>query len=276
MAWRQLLQSGGPIALAIVAAYGFDRLAAQRGLDPPGFRDPARRLAAGGLVALVLWLVCFAALGSVGQASRLPDLSGVSWLRLFAVHAMLVAAIAAWYLLGFAGHGTLGGASSWAVQLGWRAPRPGRELGLGLFLGLASWSLLIGLVLVVALVVARLAGEEALPKSPPPAILWIVALPAPLRFAVSLSAGAVEETFFRGLLQPRIGAFLSTLFFVLAHLSYDSPFLLVGVALLSVFYAVVVRLRQSILAAAVAHAAFDAIELLVIAPLVLRMIGGGR
>ncbi|MGE5234586.1 MAG: CPBP family intramembrane glutamic endopeptidase [Acidobacteriota bacterium] len=278
MTWREILSTGGPILLALIAAYGVDRVARQRGLDPPGFADPVRRLAAGGLVALVLWLVCFAQLGSAGGgAASTLDFAKVSWLRLFSVQIILVATLAGWYLLGFAGFGALapGSAASPAAQFGWRHPRPGRELGLGLFLGLATWSLLIGLVLLVALAVAQFAGEEALPKSPPPAILWIVGLPAPLRLAISLSAGAVEESFFRGFLQPRLGAVLSTLFFVLAHLSYGSPFLLVGVTLLSLMYALIVRLRQSILAAAVAHAAFDSIELLVVAPLVLRLIGHG-
>ena len=81
-----------------------------------------------------------------------------------------------------------------------------------------------------------LGGEEALPKQPPALIPWIAALPVGVRLLISLSAGVVEEIFFRGFLQPRIGIFLSTVLFVLAHFSYGQPFMLVGITLLSLIY----------------------------------------
>jgi membrane protease YdiL (CAAX protease family) len=106
---------------------------------------------------------------------------------------------------------------------------------------------------------------------------WIAGLPLLLRLAVSVSAGAVEEGFFRGFLQPRVGVFLSTLFFALAHLSYEQPLMLVGITLLSLLFAALVRWRQNVLAAAAAHFAFDAIQLLVVIPFALRLLeeGGG-
>jgi membrane protease YdiL (CAAX protease family) len=96
-----------------------------------------------------------------------------------------------------------------------------------------------------------------------------------LRVLLSLSAGAVEETFFRGFLQPRAGILLSTCFFALAHLSYEQPFMLFGVTLLSLLFALLVRWRQSILAAIAAHAAFDAVQLLIVVPWALKMLQGG-
>ena len=71
------------------------------------------------------------------------------------------------------------------------------------------------------------------------------------------------------LLQPRIGILLSTLFFTLAHMSYDAPFMLVGITVLSLFFAFLVRWRRSVIAAIVAHAGFDLIQLLILVPLVL-------
>jgi hypothetical protein len=65
---------------------------------------------------------------------------------------------------------------------------------------------------------------------------------------VSLSAGFVEEIFFRGFLQPRVGIALSTAFFVLAHVSYGQPLMLVGIALLSLIFGFLVRWRQTDLA----------------------------
>ena len=91
------------------------------------------------------------------------------------------------------------------------------------------------------------------------------------RLGLALSAGTVEELFFRGLLQPRSGIVFSTALFALAHLSYGQPFLLLGVTLLSVLYAILVRWRQSLWAAMTAHFLFDAIQMLIVIPSVLKL-----
>ncbi len=270
----ELLRDVGPPLLAVGAALAVDRMAVARRLDPPGFRDPARRIAALLLVAFVLWLGVFAALGSSPGAAA-PDLKGVSMVRLFLLHAVLVATLVFWYLLGFLGFSAPGGGMSFAAQFGLRTPRPGREAGLGLAVGLSTWSALILCLLLIALVVAAIAGEDSLPQKPPAAILWIAGLPIGIRLALAMTAGAVEEAFFRGFLQPRIGILLSTLFFAMAHLSYGQPFLLVGVTLLSLLYGVLTRMRQTIVPAMVAHAVFDAIQLLIVVPGVLKLFGGG-
>jgi membrane protease YdiL (CAAX protease family) len=84
----------------------------------------------------------------------------------------------------------------------------------------------------------------------------------------------VEESFFRGFLQPRIGIALSTAFFALAHLSYGQPFMLVGITLLSLIYAFLVRWRQNVWPAMAAHALFDGVQLLVVVPLAMRFLQG--
>ncbi|MGH9361704.1 MAG: lysostaphin resistance A-like protein, partial [Thermoanaerobaculia bacterium] len=154
-----------------------------------------------------------------------------------------------------------------------RAPQPAREVGLGLVLGVAIWAAALGVLMAVALLVLALGGEELLPKAPPALVPWIAALPWSVRLLVSLSAGAVEETFFRGFLQPRVGIFLATLLFALAHASYGQPLMLVGVAVLSLLYGALVRWRQSVWAAIAAHALFDAVQLLVIVPAALELLG---
>jgi membrane protease YdiL (CAAX protease family) len=126
----------------------------------------------------------------------------------------------------------------------------------------------------VALAISAAGGEQALPHQAPPIMSWLVALPIGVRVLVAISAGVVEESFFRGFLQPRIGITLSTACFVLAHLTYDQPFLLVGVTLLSVFFALLVRWRQTIWPAVVAHAMFDGIQLLVVIPMALKFLPG--
>ncbi|KAB2958307.1 MAG: CPBP family intramembrane metalloprotease, partial [Thermoanaerobaculia bacterium] len=156
-----------------------------------------------------------------------------------------------------------------AEQLGLAAPSRLREIGLGVVFGVGAWFVVVVGLVLVALSVTALGGEALLPQQPPPAIEWIAGQPFLLRVALALSAGVVEELFFRGLLQPRVGLLFSTALFALAHLSYDQPFVLVGVTALSVLYGLLVRWRQSLWAAITAHALFDGIQLLIVIPTVL-------
>jgi len=163
-----------------------------------------------------------------------------------------------------------------AAQFGYLAPSIPREIGLGVTLGIGAWVAVILALMVIAGVVLALGGQNAIPKSPPALIPLIAGLPVWVRFLVSLSAGVVEESFFRGFLQPRVGILASTGFFVLAHLSYGQPFMLVGIALLSLIYAFLVRWRQNVWPAMAAHALFDGVQLLVVVPAALRMLGAEK
>jgi membrane protease YdiL (CAAX protease family) len=57
---------------------------------------------------------------------------------------------------------------------------------------------------------------------------------------------------------------------VLAHLGYGQPFMLVGVALLSLLYADLLRRRGTVWAPIASHAVFDLVQLLVVVPLVAK------
>ncbi len=162
------------------------------------------------------------------------------------------------------------------AQFGYLAPSIPREIGLGVTLGIGAWVAVILALMVVAGVVWALGGQDAIPKSPPALIPLIAGLPIGVRFLVSLSAGVVEESFFRGFLQPRVGILASSGFFVLAHLSYGQPFMLVGISLLSLIYAFLVKWRQNVWPAMAAHALFDGVQLLVVVPAALRMLGAEK
>jgi len=162
-----------------------------------------------------------------------------------------------------------------AAQLGLLAPNVPREIGIGLLVGVGSWFAVLLAALLLALLLYLFGAEGAAPKEPPELVLWIAALPLGVRVLASLSAGVVEETFFRGFLQPRIGLWLSTAFFVLGHLAYGQPLLLVGIAILSLIYGTLVRWRQTIWPAIAAHALFDGVQLLVVIPTTLKLIGKG-
>jgi membrane protease YdiL (CAAX protease family) len=277
----ETVRVAGPVVAALGAALLVDRMARRRGLDPPGFAQPGRRITAILLVAFAFWVGVFAALGNLGRGEA-PDLTGISDWQLFTLQLLFLAVVLGWFALGFAGTGDAlpGNAAPplgarFAVQLGFATPRRGLEMGVGAVAGVAAWLVVLGGVLLFALLLSTLFGEELLPQSPPAVIPWIASRPVLLRLGIALSAGIVEETFFRGFLQPRIGIVLSTLLFALAHLSYDQPIMLVGVGLLSILYGLLVRWRRNLWPAIVAHFLFDAIQLLIVIPAVLRLLPQG-
>jgi membrane protease YdiL (CAAX protease family) len=302
------LRLAGPLAAAAAAAWALDWSCRRKGLLPPGFRRPWRRAAAAFVVMAILWVAIFRPLGEIGLELKL-DLSQVSTPQLFLLHLLMAIAVLAWFCLGFAGLGTPATATvpappaapdlapaeplpqlgdppaalppappppalgrQLAVQLGLRAASVPREVMIGLLAGVLAWGAVLLALLVVAFAVWAVGGDRALPK-PSAIVPWIAALPILVRALVSLSAGVVEETFFRGFLQPRVGIVFSTAFFVLAHVSYGQPLMLVGITLLSLIFAFLVRWRQTIWPAIAAHALFDGIQLLVVIPMALRMLG---
>jgi len=187
---------------------------------------------------------------------------------------MLVVCVVIWFVAGFVPVEASSDRrrTSFSAQLGFRTDSVMREIGIGLLAGVAAWLAVIGVLLAVALLIWWLGGEELLPQQPPAMIPWIAGLPILLRVGISMSAGFVEEMFFRGYLQPRIGLAISTALFVLAHASYEQPLMLVGVGLLSVIYGLLVRWRQNLWPAIAAHALFDAVQLLLVIPAALRVL----
>jgi membrane protease YdiL (CAAX protease family) len=160
-----------------------------------------------------------------------------------------------------------------AAQFGFVAQSVPREIGLGLLLGVGAWVAVLVGIMLIGLILMAVGADEMVPKQPPALIPFIAGLPILVKVLISLSAGVVEEWFFRGFLQPRMGIFLSTLLFALAHFSYGQPFMLIGITLLSLIYGLLVKWRQNIWPAIAAHTLFDAVQLLVVVPFTLRWIG---
>ncbi|HVS01853.1 MAG TPA: CPBP family intramembrane glutamic endopeptidase [Thermoanaerobaculia bacterium] len=272
------LRAAGPLALALVSAVAIDQLTEARQLQPPGFRSPWRRVGGLMVVALVLYPGVFLSLAQIGAPLQI-DFDAVATHELFLLHGMLLAALAAWLVLGFAGEVAMTSFPGVVLrQLGLRLRGVLRELVIGLGTGLLIWPVLLLAVLLVVGLLFLLGGETLLPAEPPAMIVWIAAMPIGVRLLIALSAGVVEEVFFRGFLQPRVGVALSTLLFVLAHLAYDQPFMLVGITLLSLYFATLTLWRQSVWAAIAAHFLFDAVQLLLVIPWALEQwhSGGSR
>jgi membrane protease YdiL (CAAX protease family) len=283
----------GAAVLAGATAWAFDRATVRRGLAPPGFGldvrgaiDPAagpsasvRWILALALVAGMVYLAGYSSLAAMfGPPPPPRDFASMARLELFTLQGLLLAVVLAWHALGFRGVDWPGrgeGAPrpesySFARQFGLATPRPWSEIGLGVLLGLATWAMVLVGVLVVYLGIAAVFGDDAIPQKPPDAIPFLVGLPFAWRVALALSAGFFEELFFRGFLQPRVGILASTALFAAAHLGYGQPFMLVGITILSLLYAGIVRWRQSLWAAVAAHATFDAVQILIVIPSLLK------
>lgn len=287
-----LLRLGLTGLLALSGAVLLDWLTARKGLLPPGFREPWRRWAALLVVALLFWIGVTGPLSALGQPAVEPDLSGISTPQLFLLHILMVATLLTWFVLGFAGvrltpapgpdampvyplpavPSEVPLARQLAEQFGFVARSVPRELGLGLLLGVGAWIAVLAGIMAIGLLLYALGMEEAMPKQPPALIPFIAGLPIWVKILISLSAGLVEEWFFRGFLQPRMGLLLSTVLFALAHFSYGQPFMLIGITLLSLIYGLLVKWRQNIWPAVAAHTLFDAVQLLVVVPSALRLI----
>ena len=263
------------LVLAAAAALAVDALGRRRGLDPPGFRDPLRRALASVLLTVVFLFGIFLPAVHFDQVPEV-DPETLQPAAVFVLQTLLLVALALWLALGYLGVDgeTAGGEGRRrpADALGLRCRNPLGELAFGTAAGLVAWGAVLMTVTAVALFVEGVAGDGVLGGPPAEMIVWMAGLPAALRLAISLSAGLVEELFFRGFLQTRIGIPFSTLLFVIGHLGYGQPFMLVGLTLLSLFYALLFRMRGSIWAAVAAHAIFDAVQLLVVIPAALKAI----
>lgn len=265
---ESLLRLVVPVVPALAMALLVDATTVRRGLTPPGFLLPLRRSAMTSLLALIFYLGVFAPLAFLGSGEPI-DPADLATPELFAFHALLVLALLVWFVLGYGSRETdRGGPLSEALrQCGLETRTPLAELRLGLGGGLLLWLGVVLVLLATTFALERLGQAAALPDEVPPLVLYMAGLPVAVRIALSVSAGVVEEVFFRGFLQPRIGVALSSLLFVLAHASYEQPFMLVGVALLSLGFARLAQLRGNVWAAIVAHTLFDALQLLWLIPL---------
>lgn len=234
------------------------------------FRDrfPSR---AAKVIAYV-WLALFFAVltllivASAHAPATAKDLARVPFYSLFTLHAILIVFLAGWWLL--AGRPPL--LTFFNIQ----RERPGDALLGGLAVGVGGWLFTIAMALAIALLL-QVAG--LMPKNPQPSatIAWMASLPMWKKGMIVLSAMTVEEAFFRGWLQKRIGLVASTVLFALAHTGLGQPFLLIGVAVISLVIGVTFYRTRNLIPGVIAHGVFDAVQLFVIIPIAFRAIGMG-
>ena len=262
----------------MVTAIWIDRASRARGLLATPLRPKDERLVSPrryvylSLLVLTLYLGVFQVLSLIGMAQEL-EFEGIPSWQLFSLHFVFVSFLVSHWLLSSGSQSEeakTAGASGGQAD---RVRRWGNELLIGSMAGVGLWAAILVTLLVIGTVWSQVAGES--PGEVPPMVEWIGTRPLALRLAIALSAGVVEEVFFRGFLQARIGVLASTLLFVIAHFSYGQPLLILGILLLSLAFSVLVVWRRSVIAAVAAHTVFDAIQLVFVIPAVLGALESG-
>ena len=212
------------------------------------------------LIVLVSLLVVFA---SASARIDQQQLSQLSFWSLFSFHLILVVFLFGWWLLS--------GTPSLRRFLNIPTEGAGPAILLGLGVGIAGWMITIAVAMTVGMI---LFGLDLLPRDiqPSPLIPWMAGLPAWKKLLVILSAMTVEEAFFRGWLQKRVGLLVSTVIFALAHSGYGQMLMLIGITAISLVIGFTFYRTRNLIPCVVAHGVFDAIQLFVVVPLALRFI----
>ncbi len=227
-------------------------------------RSTGRRVAALVLLLAVLLLTVFYPVATASEAGQL-DPASLWFPALFAGHACIAVFLWAW----------------WQLR-GRPAPRdflflPANRLLAGLrtgaLAGVFGWVFTILTASIIAASASLVSARSAAPSEIPEVMVWLAHQPLWHKLIVIAVAMTVEEAFFRAFLQSRFGLWISSALFALAHLSYGLPFMVVAVFTISVVIGVVFERTHNLMACMAAHGVFDAIQLLVVLPVVVRLSG---
>jgi len=234
------------------------------GLFRDTFASTGVKIAAYVWLGLFLGILTLLIVASALAPPSAKDLARVPFYSLFTLHAILIVFLAGWWLM--AGRPPL--AQFFNIQ----REAPGEAVLSGLAVGLGGWIVTITFALVIALI---LQATGVLPKNPEPSatIAWMASLPLWKKILIVMSAMTIEEMFFRGWLQKRIGLVASTALFALAHSGLGQPFLLIGVAIISLIIGFTFYRTKNLIPGVIAHGVFDAVQLFVVIPIAFKAIG---
>lgn len=251
-----------PLAIVAAAFLLVIYLNERRGLfSADSFPSPIAKWAAYLWLGALLCLVAILVTTASQHHPNPKEIETVSFWSLFDFHLILLVFLIGWWLL---------------------TGRPGIQRFMNLFtrdlpfnsligvsVGVGGWALTILLALGIAMIL-HAAGLIPQDMQPSPMIPWMASLPIWKKCLIVFSAMTVEEAFFRGFLQKRIGLVPSTLIFTLAHAGYGQPFMLIGIIIISFIIGATFWKTRNLWPCIVAHGVFDAIQLFVIVPLALR------
>ena len=224
-----------------------------------------RQTVAAFLLIAILAVAVFFPVTSFGEAEEI-DLELLWFPSLFLGHLVLGAFLLAWWWLR---HDVrLGAFLHLSPAHVWDKVRHGLSVGCG------GWLVTV-MVTSVAAGAAAATGRMSPPSEAPPIVVWLVELPLVYRLIIVVVAMTVEEAFFRGFLQPRVGLVVSSVMFALSHFSYGLPFMIVGVFTISLVIGRTFERSGDLLPCIIAHGVFDAVQLLIVLPWAVRIWGTG-
>ncbi len=226
------------------------------------FPDRQRRLFATLCLLAILAAAIFYPAASADEGTFL-DPDELWFPGLFLGHAMLAAFLLVWWRL-------RGNVS--ILRLFHSEQAHSDDVWLGMRLGAFGWVL----TMLATGVVARLLSPFDLAwerQDVPPLMLWFAHQPIGRKLIIIAVAMTVEEAFFRGFLQPRLGLLLSSLLFAVSHASYGLPLMMVSVFVISLVIGWGLLRTGRLLPCIVAHGVFDAIQLLIVLPWIANQMG---
>jgi membrane protease YdiL (CAAX protease family) len=216
-------------------------------------------------LGIFMLALTFIVTASALRPAEARDLAHLPFYSLFALHFILTLFLIVWW--------AASGRPPLREFLNIRHERPLEVLSVGIAVGVGGWIFTLLIALIVALLL-QAGGMIEQPSGLPPMIGWMAALPLWKKALIVLSAMTIEEFFFRSFLQKRIGLLASTVLFALAHFSYGQPLLLVGVTVISLIIGATFYRTRNVLPGVIAHGVFDAVQLFVIIPFAVKMMGG--
>jgi membrane protease YdiL (CAAX protease family) len=228
------------------------------------FPSPVAKYVAYAWLGLFMLLLAALVTGAALKPATSSQLAKTPFYSLFGLHAILVIFLIGWWLAS--------GRPNLREYLNIQRQPAGEVIATGVAVGVGGW---IFTLMMAALVALILRNVGMLPEQPePPAMIgWMAALPIWKKALIVLSAMTVEELFFRSWLQKRVGLIASTILFALAHFTYGQPLLLIGVTIISLVIGITFYRTKNVMPGIIAHGVFDAIQLFVIVPLAVRMMG---
>jgi membrane protease YdiL (CAAX protease family) len=230
------------------------------------FPSPAAKWAAYAWLGVVLLLITALVTRSSHHTPTAGELARLPFYSIFGMHAILLAFLAGWWLLT--------GRPNLRAYLNIPREHTGEAILGGFAMGLFGWIFTLIVALLIGLVLTS-TGLTPKNMTPPPLIAWLAAQPVWKKALIVISAMTVEEAFFRGWLQKRVGLIVSTVLFALAHSGFGQPLLLIGVSVVSLVIGTVFYRTKNLIPGVVAHGVFDAVQLFVIVPIVFKAGLGG-
>jgi len=220
------------------------------------FRGRVRRVTAALLLIAILALAVFYPVTSFGKAEDI-DPETVWFPTLLMGHYILTAFLLLWWRL----RGDLGLGEFLRVS----SDRFVEKVRRGVTVGCGGWLITVT-VTGAAAALFSLSGGSPTVDAIPPVMGWLAALPIGYKLIIVGVAMTVEEAFFRGFLQPRVGLVVSSILFAFSHFSYGLPFMIVGVFTISLIIGRAFERAGDLLPCVIAHGIFDGVQLLVILP----------